>query len=117
MMIPALAHGWSAGVALAIPGVADPASDVTRAVTVRLADEVEAVSHHLAARPEWRHRAAAVAGLAVREDQAARLVVGARPDPDPERDGQQRGDDHGDDPAADRHELGPLGVQQAAEAG
>jgi hypothetical protein len=34
MMIPALAHGWSADVPPAMPGVAEPASDVTRAVTV-----------------------------------------------------------------------------------
>ena len=34
MMIPALAHGWSADVPPAMPGVAEPASAVTRAVTV-----------------------------------------------------------------------------------
>jgi hypothetical protein len=36
MMIPALAHGWSTDVPPWMPGVAEPASDVTRAVTVPL---------------------------------------------------------------------------------
>ena len=81
----------------------------------RLAHEVEAVGHDLAARPV---RDVGQAGLArfhrTAVDLAADARVGGREHA--EEDGQQRGQDHADHPAAHAAELDPLGPQQGAEA-
>src|SRR5208282_2739005 len=88
----------------------------------RLAHEVEAVGHRLAARTQ-RERGRAAAGRAVlyrpapaRAHTPTGDVPAGRDEEQPEPGRHQDRDDHADDPAAHRAELGPLRVQQLREA-
>jgi len=90
----------------------DPGRDAAVAAQ-RAVHEVEGVGHCLAARAD---RERGVAAGDARAGGARRGVIPV-PDEQGEQEGQQHRGGHGDAPAADRAELGPLGVEQVREPG